>query len=140
MSRRDTLIAQIKRHEGLRLKPYYCTAGKLTVGYGRNLEDVGVDADEAEGMLRNDLARVENECLHVFPWFSELSEARQEVILNMCFNLGLAGLKKFTKFLKAVELGNYDTAADEMLESLWAKQVKSRALELASMMRGSAEA
>lgn len=133
---RDALIAQIQRHEGLRLKPYHCTAGKLTIGYGRNLEDVGITAHEAEILLVGDLSRCEDACLHAFPWFADLSESRQDVILNMCFNLGLAGLKKFTKFLRAVELGNYDTAADEMLDSLWAKQVKSRALELAGMMRG----
>ena len=132
----ESLVRQIQRHEGLRLKPYYCSAGKLTIGYGRNLEDVGIDADEAERMLRSDLARCENDCLHAFPWFADLSEARQQVILGMCFNLGLAGLKKFAKFMTAVERGNYDTAADEMLDSLWSRQVKGRALELASMMRG----
>lgn len=136
----EALVQQIQRHEGLRLKPYHCTAGKLTIGYGRNLEDVGIDVEEAEFMLRKDLSRVENECLHAFPWFADLPEQRKDVILNMCFNLGLAGLKKFKKFLKAVEMGNYDTAANEMLDSLWAKQVKSRALELAQMMRGSTEA
>lgn len=133
---REALIEQIQRHEGLRLKPYYCTAEKLTIGYGRNLEDVGIDAEEAEFMLRKDLSRAENDCLHAFPWFADLTDDRKDVILNMCFNLGLNGLKKFVKFLQAVELGNYDTAADEMLDSLWAKQVKGRALELAGMMRG----
>ena len=133
----DALVIQIQQHEGLRLKPYYCTAGKITIGYGRNLEDVGIDFEEAELLLRKDLARCESDCLHAFPWFADLSEPRQHVILNMCFNLGLAGLRKFAKFLTAVELGNYDTAADEMLDSLWAKQVKSRALELAQIMRGS---
>jgi len=133
---RETLVQQIQRHEGLRLKPYYCTAGKLTIGYGRNLEDVGITAHEAAFLLTGDLMRCEDDCLHAFPWFADLSEPRQHVMLNMCFNLGLAGLKKFAKFLTAVELGNYDTAADEMLDSLWAKQVKSRALELAQMMRG----
>lgn len=133
---RDALVAQIQKHEGLRLKPYHCTAGKLTIGYGRNLEDVGIDVEEAEFLLRKDLARVENECLHAFPWFAELSEARQDVILNMCFNLGLAGLKKFKKFLKAAEMGAYETAAHEMMDSDWAEQVKGRATELAQMMRG----
>lgn len=135
----ESLVEQIQRHEGLRLKPYYCSAGKLTIGYGRNLEEVGITAYEAEVLLLNDLARCQNDCLHAFPWFADLSEPRQQVLLNMCFNLGLAGLKTFTKFLKAVELGHYDTAADEMLDSLWAKQVKGRALDLSKMMRGSAE-
>ena len=136
----EALVAQIQRHEGLRLKAYYCTAGKLTIGYGRNLEDVGIDIDEAELMLRKDLARCENECLHAFPWFADLSEQRKDVILNMCFNLGLAGLRKFKKFLKAVEMGAYETAAHEMMDSDWAEQVKGRALELAQMMRGTEQA
>ena len=133
---RETLVQQIQRHEGLRLKPYHCAAGKLTIGYGRNLEEVGITAHEASFLLTGDLMRVEDDCLHAFPWFADLSDDRKDVILNMCFNLGLSGLKKFAKFLQAVELGNYDTAADEMLSSLWARQTKGRAIELAQLMRG----
>jgi lysozyme len=132
----ETLTQMLIRHEGIRLKPYTDTVGKLTIGVGRNLDDVGITYNEAMEMLQNDISRVLNDCLHAFPWFADLTSTRQAVVIDMCFNLGLTRLQKFTKFLQAVELGDYDTAADEMLNSLWAKQVKNRALEMANLMRG----
>lgn len=131
----SSLIDMLKRHEGKRLRPYHCTAGKLTIGYGRNLEDLGISEEEAEYLLQNDVKRVENECIHAFPWFADLTERRRWVLIDMCFNLGFGRLRKFEKFLKAMELEDYETAANEMLDSLWARQVKSRALELAQMIR-----
>lgn len=129
-------LAQLKIDEGLRLKPYRCSAGKLTIGYGRNLDANGISKVEAEFLLDNDIKEAENACVHTFPWFAELTESRQDVIVNMCFNLGLKGLLGFKKFLKAVELGNYETAAHEMMDSDWAEQVGARALRLARIMRG----
>jgi lysozyme len=129
-------LDQLKRHEGLRLKPYRCTAGKLTIGYGRNLDDVGISVEEAERLLANDVDMTYNTCIHAFPWFAELSEDRQSVIMNMCFNLGLTKLKGFKNFLKAMEMGAYATAAHEMSDSDWFEQVGSRAVELRSMVLG----
>lgn len=129
------IVEQLKRHEGLRLKPYRCTADKLTIGYGRNLEQVGITEQEAEYLLLNDIKQCENDCLHAFPWFTDLNEARQGVLVNMCFNVGLSRLMFFKKFLAAMNLGNYNTAADEMLDSMWAEQVKGRAIELAAIIR-----
>lgn len=127
---------QLKIDEGLRLKPYRCTANKLTIGYGRNLDDVGISKAEAECMLETDIREAENACLHAFPWFAELTEPRQDVIVNMCFNLGLTRLLGFKKFLKAMSLGDYATAAKEMMDSRWAKQVGSRADRLRDIIWG----
>lgn len=132
-------LAQLKIDEGLRLKPYRCTADKLTIGYGRNLEDVGISKDEAEYLFANDIKEAESELRHAFPWFEELAETRQDVLVNMCFNLGLTRLLGFKKFLKAVSLGEYETAAHEMMNSAWAEQVGDRAKRLARLMRGSEE-
>lgn len=123
----------IKKHEGLRLKPYRCTAGKLTIGYGRNLEDVGISQSEAEQMLYNDIQNCYAACIKL-PCWNKLNEARQAVLLDMCFNVGFAGLQKFKKMLAALEVGAYSRAAFEMLDSKWARQVKSRADELAQIM------
>lgn len=131
----ETFAEMLVRHEGLRIYPYTDTMGKWTIGVGRNLTDVGITYQEAMTLLENDIRRVENDCLHAFPWFAGLDETRKRVILNMCFNLGLNGLRKFNRFLNAVELGNYSEAATHMLDSLWAKQVKGRAVELASLMQ-----
>lgn len=140
----ETLEEFLARHECKggkpNLKMYLDSLGIETIGYGHNLRDKPITKKAADQIFSDDLTDVQLEVTHAFPWYAELSQPRQWVILDMVFNMGLGGVRKFKKFIQAVELGNYDTAADEMLDSLWAKQVKGRALELAQMMRGSVEA
>ncbi|WOZ57849.1 endolysin [Shewanella phage ZP9] len=130
-----SLIEQLKRHEGLRLKPYKCTAGKLSLGYGRNLEDKGISEREAELMLSSDIHEVQDELSKRLPVYSKLNPARKDALVNMGFNLGVAGLLKFKKMISALELGNYNLAAAEMLDSRWASQVGQRSKELAEQIR-----
>lgn len=130
------LVDLIKQDEGLRLKPYKCTAGKLTIGWGRNLEDRGITEDEAEWMLENDINDVFLGLDKRIGYFRNLSEVRQAVLANMALNLGLNGLLGFKKMLAAVEAGRYVQAATEMKDSLWARQVPNRAERLAEMMLG----
>ena len=131
----DQLLEMLKRHEGLQLKVYKCPAGKLSVGYGRNLEDLGISASEAESLLKNDIIRVKNEVFDAFPWYHSLNTIRQDVIVNMAFNMGITKLRYFTNLISALERHNYGEAAKEMLDSKWAKQVGKRANELALMMK-----
>lgn len=128
--RRDVMAA-----EGCARKPYRDTVGKLTIGYGRNLDDVGLSPLEAEVLLDHDLHAAELECRKAFPWFTSLTDARQGVVVEMVFNLGLAGFQGFKKAIAAIEAEDYGAAAGHMLASKWAKQVKGRALRLASVMR-----
>lgn len=122
-------------HEGLKLKPYKCTAGKLTIGYGRNLEDRGITREEADYLLQNDIELATAQCQHEFDFFDRLGEVRQAVLIDMCVNLGIAGLSKFVRTISLIKQGQYEMASDGMLQSLWAKQVGQRAVELATMMR-----
>lgn len=135
---RTVLKAMLVKHEGLKLKPYKCTAGKLTIGVGRNLDDVGISEDEARDLLDNDINRLHAAIPAVIPCFGSLDEARQHVLLDMAFNLGLSGLGKFAKFRAALEARDFEGAAREMLASAWAGQVGERAQTLAKMMRGAA--
>ncbi len=128
------VIDLIKKHEGLRLKPYRCTADKLTIGYGRNLEDVGISKDEAEILLHHDIQKVIKQ-LSTIPWFNKLSDVRKSVLIDMCFNLGFEGLMKFRRTLALIESQLYVQAAEEMLDSRWADQVGSRAQTLSKMMK-----
>lgn len=130
----DTLAAELERDEGLRLKPYRCTAGKTTIGVGRNLDDVGITEDEARYLLRNDISRVLGE-LENQPWYHGLTGARRRAIANMCFNLGLRGLLGFRKMIAAIEAEDWDEAAFQLLESRYARQVGARADRLAEMLR-----
>jgi lysozyme len=132
MTLRDLLI----KHEGIKGKVYADSEGILTIGVGRNLEDVGVTYDESMLMLDNDIKRVLYACWHEFPWFADLNEDRQNVVANMVFNLGLEGFKKFKKMIAAIQKEDYVEAACQMVDSKWATQVKGRAVELAVMMKG----
>ena len=127
------LIENLKRHEGLRLKPYLCSEGKITIGFGRNLEDMGISEKEAEMLLMSDIQRCYQE-LDVFSWFHDLDQVRQEAMVNMLFNLGLPTFLEFKRTLKFMAEGAYSQAAAEMLDSKWANQVGDRAKELAYMV------
>jgi lysozyme len=124
------LLDQLKRDEGLRLTPYRCTAGKLTIGYGRNLEDVGISKEEAEFLLASDAAKAQISVAKALPWITKLTLPRQAVLVNMCFNMGIAGLLKFKNTLRLIETGEYAEAAKAMLDSKWAEQTGQRALRL----------
>lgn len=131
---RSLLKSQLERHEGLRRKPYRDTVGKLTVGYGRNLEDVGISRDEADFMLDNDIEAVERQ-LATVDEYQSLVNVRQTVISNMAFNLGFHGLMQFERMWAAIARNDYEAAAREMLDSKWANQVGARAVELSEIMR-----
>ena len=96
----QSTINQLKRHEGLKLKPYKCTAGKLTIGYGRNLEDKGINKSEAEEMLLRDICEVE-ERLFDAGLLDSQNDARKAVLINMAFQLGFNGLFGFKNMLEA---------------------------------------
>ena len=132
----NRIKAQLVRHEGLRLKPYRCTAGKLTIGIGRNLEDRGISQKEAYAMLERDIADCEQGLIDEIPEvYNKLDEVRQSVLLNMCFNLGIKGLLEFKNTLAFIRAGDWERAANGMLASKWAKQVGKRAIELSELMR-----
>ncbi|MBU1230604.1 MAG: glycoside hydrolase family protein [Proteobacteria bacterium] len=129
------LSAELLRDEGLRLKPYRCPAGRLTIGVGRNLEDRGITEEEALVLLDNDIRSFWAQLEAALPWLMQAPEEVQEVLVNMCFNLGLAGLLRFTQTLAHLQAGRHGAAAAEMLRSRWAGQVGPRAERLAQKLR-----
>ena len=131
---RAAMTRQLRLHEGERLKPYRCTAGKLTIGVGRNLDDRGITREESAMLLANDIAAEERELLRALPWVAMLDEVRQRVLLDMSFNMGIVGLLGFKRTLATIQAGEYQAAATMMLDSKWAKQVGQRAERLSRMM------
>jgi lysozyme len=127
---RDQLI----RDEGVRLFPYKDTVGVLTIGVGRNLDARGISHATAEQMLDEDIAVHTHELLLRHPWIADLDDARKGVMINLAFNLGVAGLSSFKLTLQAVRDGDYHLAAARMLLSKWAHQVGNRADRLALQM------
>ena len=130
----NRLEKDLVRDEGLRLKPYLDTVGKLTIGYGRNLDDNGINEDEALAMLRNDI-QVSRKELSAYGWFTRLDERRQEALINMHFNLGLPRLLTFRKMIAALDAQQYTKAANEALDSRWAQQVGERAVRIARIIK-----
>lgn len=129
------LRAELKRDEEVKLKPYRDSKGKLTIGAGRNLEDVGISQDESDYLLTHDIVRAEADLDAHLPWWSTLDPVRQRVLANMCFNLGIGKLLTFTNTLPLIQSGHYAAAARGMLNSLWARQVKQRAGRLSQAMK-----
>jgi lysozyme len=132
----EALLAALKRDEGLRLKPYLDTATptRITIGYGRNLSDVGIVDQEAHDMLVRDAIKAERDAASLVTNWSALDGVRQNVLANMCFNLGKGGLAKFPKFLAAVNEQRWSDAVAEMTNSAWYGQVGMRAARLAHEM------
>lgn len=116
----------LRLNEDVKLKPYRCAAGKLTIGVGRNLDDVGISEAESEMLLANDIARVQAELHTLAPWAAHLDAVRHAVLVDMCFNLGAAGLAKFRRFLAAMERADWPDAATELRNSKWWHQVGDR--------------
>jgi lysozyme len=137
----EELLDLIAQHECIGGRPnltaYKDSVGIWTIGYGHNLEQKPIRAERAVEIFKDDVQDTINDCLHAFPWFADLTKRRQHAVVDMAFNLGMTRLKGFRNFLLAMELGDYETAAYHMLDSVWAKQVKRRSLDLAQMIRGS---
>ncbi|MCK5610632.1 lysozyme [Candidatus Pacearchaeota archaeon] len=131
----ETLEQQLIRHEGYRQFPYKCSAGKLTIAVGRNLEDRGISEREAMYLLGNDITICKQELNLLYPIVNRLNDARHNVLINMCFNLGIVRLGQFKKMWKAIKVGDFNEASRQMLNSRWSDQVGKRADELAKTMK-----
>jgi lysozyme len=140
------LIEQIKEEEGYRETVYDDATGKPirkgsvvvgnpTIGFGRNLADRGINSAEAYEMLRRDLSETFEVLLKNFSWFARLSDARQCVLMSMCFNMGIGRLRGFRKMLAAIDRSDWSAAAYELLDSKAARDLPGRYRVLAKMMR-----
>lgn len=130
------MLAALKRHEGFRGEPYRCPTGHLTIGYGRNLDSNPLTPSEATELMINDLRREEAALTainHVYPKVAH--GPRRDALLNMAFNIGAGGLNKFRKMWTAIGQQDWDRAADEALDSKWARQVGYRSREIAEQLR-----
>jgi lysozyme len=132
------IIDQLILHEGEIPYAYPDSLGYLTIGVGRLIDSRkggGLRAEEIRFLLDNDINEISRSLNESLPWWRDLSDVRRRVLIDMAFNLGVDGLLKFHDTLAAVKAREYERAAEGMLTSLWARQVKGRAIRLAEMMR-----
>ena len=143
-------IEQLKVHEGFRNRVYHCTAERETAGFGYNLDanplrlpeyelqtirQTGISYNRAEQLLKAVVVKNTTELYKRLPWITQLNEARQAVILNMSYQMGIPGLLQFKRTLGFIEQGSYDNAAIAMSHSKWAEQTPNRAKELSEQMK-----
>lgn len=133
----EKLVEMLRRHEGVRNHSYLCSEGFETIGVGRNISESGLGLTDGEVnfLLANDIARVKEELIKEYFWFSALSEVRQDAMVDLSFNIGQTRLRGFVKALEAMSKEDFDQAADEFYDSRWANQVGSRAVEICNMIR-----
>jgi len=136
MMNMQELHNQIINHEGFRLKPYRCSAGKLTIGIGRNLDDHGISETEARFLMENDLADCVKDLNVIFPnQFQKFPDGIQRVLMDMRFQLGGAGFRKFRKLIQAIRGGDLKEAIVQMKDSRWYHQVTVRAENLIKIVQ-----
>ena len=129
------IVEDIKRHEGFRSTVYKCSEEFDTIGYGFAIKDLVIDEDIADLILMRKLDKLQERIASVFGWFFNSPQEIKDVVVNMCYQLGLTGFLKFKKTIYLLETEQYEDASLEMLNSLWAKQTPSRARELSEVVR-----
>jgi lysozyme len=132
---RQKLKGLLTQHESYRKFPYSDITGHLTVGIGRNLSDRGISLTEASYLLDDDIIYFYSRLSSLLHFFTQLDENRQIALVDMCFNLGVQGFLNFKNMILALESGDYERAAKEMLDSKWAEQVGARADTLSNIVR-----
>ena len=137
MSFENELLQQIKEHEGLRLFPYKCPAGKLTIGYGHNLEDNCLSQSVCEYILIEDIEEAKRNLYAVFTkdFFDTLKDNQKIALIDMMFNLGLSKFLTFKKFIKAVKNKDFIKASAEIINSKAYHQSKHRYKKLSEQIK-----
>ena len=130
-----SLIENVKESEGFRDKVYQCTQGYDTIGYGFAVKDLVLDEDIADMILERKLDKLEARIDSKFPFTEDLPRNVKDVVIEMCYQLGVSGFSKFKQTIALLRLGNFKEAADEMLQSRWSRQTPNRAQKLADIVR-----
>tara|TARA_R100001198_G_C5175831_1_gene174621 strand:- start:123 stop:527 length:405 start_codon:yes stop_codon:yes gene_type:complete len=130
-----SLLENIKESEGFRSRVYKCTEGYDTIGYGFAVKDLVMDKDIADMILERKVAELRLRVEQKFPFIDSMPEAVQDVMIEMCFQLGVSGFSKFKKTIQYLMTKQFEEAAVEMLDSKWYKQTPNRAKKLSDIVK-----
>lgn len=130
-----SLVDSIKKSEGYRPRVYKCTAGVDTIGYGFAIKDLHLDEDICDMILERKLGELKLRIHKNFPFVLDLPESVQDVVIEMCYQLGLTGFSKFKKTIQFLRLEDFKSASVEMLDSRWADQTPNRAKRLSQIVK-----
>ena len=131
----SNLIEQIKESEGFRSKVYQCTEGFDTIGYGFAIKDLVLSEDICDTILERKISELKLRIQQKFPFYEDMPEAVQDVIVEMCYQMGVSGFSKFRKTIDHFMRKDFKSASEEMLDSRWAKQTPNRAKKLSSYVK-----
>ena len=130
-----SLVDSIKQSEGYRGRVYKCTEGYDTIGYGFAVKDLHLDEDVCDMILERKLGELKLRIHKEFEFVLDLPESVQDVIIEMCYQMGVSGFSKFKKTIAFLRLGKFREASTEMLDSRWHRQTPNRAKRLAQIVK-----
>lgn len=135
---KSKLLEDLKRDEGFVPYAYQDSLGFWTIGYGTLIDrrGGGISEDIAELLLNRHVSESIDKLNRQLPWLKKHPENIQRALANMAYQLGVAGLLKFTTTLRLIEQKRYNEAADNALKSLWARQTPNRAKRVTDLIRG----
>lgn len=122
------ILDHIKKYEGFRARPYRCPAGRLTIGYGFNLETTALPKKAADAWLEDLVLDCIEDLLRIFQDFAGFSTRRKIALIDMRYNLGGSGFRGFKKMIAAIRAGDWQEAQLQALDSKWARDVGQRAI------------
>ncbi len=129
------LIDSIKQHEGYRSKVYKDSLGIDTIGYGFAIKDLELDEDICDIILDRKIKELATRVNRTFSWYRYMPQTIRDVVMNMCYQLGVGGFSKFRKTISFLQNKQFHDASEEMLDSLWARQTPNRAKELSKIVK-----
>jgi len=130
-----SLLERIKEHEGYVGVVYKDSLGIDTIGYGFAIKDLELDEDICEEILIRKLKNLDDMIKIKFSWFKYMPPQIKDVVMEMCYQLGVTGFSKFKKTIAYLQNKQWDEASEEMLDSLWAKQTPNRAKALSNIVK-----
>jgi len=125
----------IEKNEGYRQFTYDCSAGKKTIGIGFNLDDVGLSLEESQVILGMRLNKIDSILDSSINIYHALNDERQAALCDMAYQMGVKGLLSFKRSIELLEKEEWNAAANEMLNSRWAKQTPNRAIRITNIIR-----
>ena len=129
------LIKSLKRHEGYSRIVYKDSLGIDTIGYGFAIKDLTLDEDICDMILERKLKILKSRVKTKFGWYKYMPPAIKNVVMEMCYQMGVYGFSCFKKTISYLQNKEWDKASVEMLDSRWATQTPRRANELSKIVK-----
>ena len=133
----NQIAKALRQEEGYRRFAYEDSVGFATIAIGRCIAEghgYGIDEDEAMWLLGRDIDRIAKDCEGAFNFWGDVSNNIRETLIMLVFQMGLAGVQRFAKMLRAIENEDWAEASNQLLDSRFAAQTPARAKRMAKRL------